>query len=242
MQGILSPYLWLFMLVYIDNIVAFSSTFEQHISHLDKVLQAIEENGLTLSPSKCHFFYSSILLLDHKVFRLELSTHEEKVNAILELKQLSKVSELQSFLGMLIYFQTFIPFFTDCMGPLFEKLRKGSVWNWSEEQEHAWNSGKQALQEAPILGHVQEGLLYRLYTDTSDQACRCTGRGIQCTDLKGTKAYTTLEKAWGDREPVPQMYNKIITKHQPYDYSQNWSTKFKDTEIWTEQVIGYYSR
>ncbi len=61
---------------------------------------------------------------------------------------------------MLVYFQTFIPFFADRMGPLFEKLRKGSVWNWGEEQEYAWNSGKQVLQESPMLGHTQEGLPY----------------------------------------------------------------------------------
>lgn len=160
MQGILLPYLWLFTLVYIDDIMVYSTIFKLHIEHLDKVLQAIEENGLTLSPTKCHFFYSSILLLGHKVSRLGLSTHEEKVTAILELKWPSKVSELQSFLGMLVYFQMFIPFFADRMGLLFEKLRKGSVWNWGEEQGYVWNSGKQALQEAPVLGHVQEGLPY----------------------------------------------------------------------------------
>ncbi len=56
------------------------------------------------------------------------------------------------------------------------------------------------------------------------------------------KAYATLEKAWNNKDPIPRMYNKINTKHQQYDYSQNWSQKFEDTEIWTEQVIGYYSR
>ncbi len=55
MQGILSPYLWLFALVYIYDIVVYSKTFKDHVGHLDKVLQAVEDNGITLSPSKCHF-------------------------------------------------------------------------------------------------------------------------------------------------------------------------------------------
>lgn len=79
MQNILSPYLWLFTLVYIDDIVVYSKNYEEHLLHLDKVLEAIERAGLTLSPKKCHLFYGSILLLGHKVSRLGLSTHEEKV-------------------------------------------------------------------------------------------------------------------------------------------------------------------
>lgn len=86
MQNILAPYLWLFALVYIDDIVVYSRNYEEHLSHLDKVLEAIERSGLTLSPKKCHLFYSSILLLGHKVSRLGLSTHEEKVKAISELQ------------------------------------------------------------------------------------------------------------------------------------------------------------
>ncbi len=122
MQGILSPYLWLFALVYIDDIVIYSKSYEEHIKHLDQVLEAIEESGITLSPLKCHFFYSSILLLGYKVLCLGLSMQEEKVRAIMELERPTKVAELQMFLGMLVYFQSFIPYFSDRMGPLFENL------------------------------------------------------------------------------------------------------------------------
>ncbi len=160
MQGILSPYLWIFTLVYIDDIVVYLRSYEDHIKHLDQVLQAVEDSGITLSPSKCHFFYSSILLLSHKVSHLGLSTHKEKVKAILELERTTKVSELQTFLGMLVYFQAFIPYFTDQMGPLFNNLRKGAPWRWEEQHEHAWLSGKSALQESLVLSHAQEGPPY----------------------------------------------------------------------------------
>lgn len=198
MQGILTPYLWIFSLVYINDIVVYLKMFEDHIQHLDQVLQAVKDSGITLSPTKCHFFYSSILLLGHKVSCLGLSTHEEKVRAILELERPMKLSELQMFLGMLVYFQAFIPYFMDHMGPLFENLRKGSLWKWEKEHEYAWLSGKRALQISPVLGHAQEGLPYRLYTDASDSACGCTLQQIQqikIQDLKGAKAYATLKKA-----------------------------------------------
>jgi hypothetical protein len=95
MNEILAPYLWLFCLVYIDDIVVFSRSYEEHILHLDKVLSAIADSGITLSLNKCHLFYSSILLLGHTVSRLGLSTHTEKVDAILSLQRPSKLSQLK---------------------------------------------------------------------------------------------------------------------------------------------------
>ena len=149
MQGILAPYLWLFCLVYIDNIVIYSKSYEDHIDHLDKVLQAIAAANITLSPSKCHMFYSSILLLGHKVSRLGLSTHAEKVQAVMDLARPTKMSQLQTFLGMVIYFSAFIPFYAAIAAPLFQLLRKDSRWNWGAEQEHAFLAVKTALQKPP---------------------------------------------------------------------------------------------
>ncbi|KAI5892234.1 uncharacterized protein SCHCODRAFT_02471318, partial [Schizophyllum commune H4-8] len=67
---------------------------------------------------KCHLFYDSIILLGHKVSRLGLSTHYEKVKAVLEMKRPTCTSELQTFLGMLVYFNAFIPYYSDVCGPL----------------------------------------------------------------------------------------------------------------------------
>jgi hypothetical protein len=160
MQGILAPYLWIFCLVYIDDIVIYSKSYEEHIIHLDLVLKAIEEAGIMLSPGKCHLFYDSILLLGHKVSRLGLSTHEEKVKAILELERPTKLLQLQTFLGMVVYFSAFIPFYADICGPLFHLLRKDCRWKWERKEEHTFRQAKDALRSAPLLGHPIEGLLY----------------------------------------------------------------------------------
>jgi hypothetical protein len=157
MQAVLSPFLWIFALVYIDDIVVYSKSWEDHLQHLDEVLGAIVASGITLSPSKCHFGYTSILLLGQKVSRLGLSTHKEKVQAIAELVRPSKVAELQTFLGMVIYFSQYIPFYSDIVGPLFHLLRKGVKWEWGADQEIAWCSAKQALQDGPVLGHPKLG-------------------------------------------------------------------------------------
>ena len=98
-------------LVYIDNIVIFSKTFDNHLDHLDQVFKAVAETGITLTTTKCHFAYQSLLLLGQKVSRLGLSTHMEKVSAILNLEALKNIHDLQIFLGMMWYFSAYIPFY-----------------------------------------------------------------------------------------------------------------------------------
>src|SRR5260370_10411224 len=109
MQGILAPFLWIFSLVYIDDIIVYSKCYDEHLAHLDQVLQAVKEARITLFPQKCHFAYTSILLLGQKVSCLGLSTHTEKVRAIMELVAPSNVHTLQSFLGRAVYFSHYIP-------------------------------------------------------------------------------------------------------------------------------------
>ena len=98
MQKVLAPFLWIFALVYIDDIVIFSKTFDDHLDHLDQVSKAVTETGITLATTKCHFTYQSLLLLGQKVSRLGLSTHMEKVSAILNLETPKNIHDLQIFL------------------------------------------------------------------------------------------------------------------------------------------------
>lgn len=244
MQGILSPYLWLFCLVYIDDIVVYSKSYEDHLVHLDKVLSAIIRAGITLSPKKCHFFYASILLLGHKVSRLGLSTHAEKVAAVKELVSPKKTSELYTFLGMAVYFAAFIPYFSDMAIPLFDLLKKNQRWIWEDEHEYAFVAIKNALAESPVLAHPQEGLPYRLYTDASDYALGCALQQIQTMqvgDLKGTKVYDRILKAHTLGKPVPKLFANL-TEDDEKRVPGEWRIPVDDSSIQVERVIAYYSR
>jgi len=244
MQNILAPYLWLFCLVYIDDIVVYSKSYEEHINHLDRVLEAIEKSGITLSPSKCHLFYGSILLLGHKVSRLGLSTHQEKVKAIVELECPKKLSQLQAFLGMVVYFSAFIPYYANICAPLFQLLRKGAKWKWTEIEEHAFQSAKIALQSSPVLGHPMEDQPYRLYTDASDEAAGCALQQVQpikIRDLRGTKAYDCLKRAYDAGQEPPKLTTTLSTKihDSPKDA---WGETFDDMIVHVEHIISYWSR
>jgi len=189
MQGILAPYLWIFALVYIDDIVVFSRTFDNHLRHLDTVFAAIARSGITLSPSKCHFAYQSLLLLGQKVSRLGLSTHREKVDAIVQLDQPRNVSELQTFLGMMVYFLAYIPFYSWIAHPFFQLLKKGVKWEWTDLHSKAFHLCKQVLSNAPVRGYAMPGLPYRVYTDACDYGLagiRQQVQPISVKDLRGT--------------------------------------------------------
>ena len=113
----------------------------------------MKEAQITLSPKKCHFAYTSILLWGQKVSHLGLSTHAEKVRAIMELVAPSNVHTQQSFPGMAVYFSHYIP--------------RGS---WGRDQKMAFHSTQNALVSAPILGHPMQGQPLRVYSDASDIA------------------------------------------------------------------------
>jgi hypothetical protein len=245
MQSMLAPYLWIFTLVYIDDIVIYSKSYEDHLGHLDLVLQACEEANLTLSPKKCHFMYTSIMLLGQKVSRLGLSTHKEKIQAVVDLARPTTRSTLQTFLGMAVYFSHYIPFYSDRAAPLFALLRKDVPWAWGAEQEQAFIDIKEALTQAPVLGHPMPGLPYRIYSDASDVAIGASlqqVQPIQLKDLRGTKLYERVLAAHQKGETVPKLVRQASKLTNDIPPQEPWAAQVDDTVVAVERVIAYWSR
>jgi hypothetical protein len=195
--------------VYIDDIVVFSKSWDEHLVHLDKVLGAISKAGITLSPPKCFVAYSSILLLGQKVSRLGLSTHKEQVAAIQDSARLTHVSDLQKFLGMCVYFAAYILFYAFIATPLFTLLKRGVKFKWKAEQEIVFQQAKDALAGAPVWGHPIQGTPYRLYTDASDFVLGASLQQIQpvlIKDLRRTAVHNCLHGAWDAKLPVPCLF------------------------------------
>lgn len=245
MQNILAPFLWIFALVYIDDIVIFSSSFEDHLVHVDKVLKAIKGSGITLSLPKCHFAYQSLLLLGQKVSRLGMSTHREKVEAIMMLETPRNVHELQTFLGMMVYFSAYVPFYAWIAHPLFQLLKKGTPWIWTDLHDEAFNLGKEALSNAPVRGYAKQGLPYRVYTDACDYGLAGILQQVQpivVRDLKGTRVYDRLKNAFDKGEAIPQLVPCISKECNDVPSPGTWAANFEDTTVHVERVICYWSR
>ncbi len=245
MQGILAPFLWIFALVYIDDIVIFSKTFEDHLKHIDSVLKAIGDSGITLSPKKCNLGYHSLRLLGQKVSRLGLSTHKEKIDAIVSLKEPTCVQELQAFLGMMVYFSAYIPFYAWIVAPLFKLLRKEQPWEWGSLQQEAFELSKLVLTNAPVRAYAIPGLGYRLYTDACDYGIAAILQQIQpiaIKDLKGTRVYDKLKKAFNKKEPIPNLVIQISKNDTDVPENGDWNSDFETTVVHVERVIAYWSR
>ena len=245
MQNILAPFLWIFALVYIDNIVIFSKSFNDHLNHLDQVFKAVAETGITLTTTKCHFAYQSLLLLGQKVFHLGLSTHMEKLSAILNLDVPKNTHNLQIFLGMMVYFSSYIPFYDWIAVPLFSLFRKDTRWEWTDLHTKAFELCKQVLTNAPIQGYAVPGSPYQLYSAACDfglAAILQQVQKIQLKDLKGTCIYEKCEKAFFMGEPVPCLVMQISKTDNNVPHSEPWGASLEEMWVYIEPVIAYWSR
>jgi len=246
MQDILAPYLWIFTLVYIDNIVVYSQTFEEHLKHVDLVLKAVAKSGITLSPPKCHLGYRSIIILGNKVSRLGLSTHHEKLKAIWELEALQDRKKLESFLGLAVYFSSYIPYFSWMANLLFKCMRhKETPFEWTDELQKCFELIKSALVSVPVRGHPEPGQAYRLYTNASEYAITGALQQVQyiaIKDLKGTRAYKRLQEAHRKGEKVPDLITRLSKEFDDKRPILNWESNWEGTKVPVERVVAYWSR
>ena len=245
MQGILAPFLWIFALVYIDDIVIFSKSFEDHLVHVELVLKAIKEAKFTLSPNKCHFGYQLLMLLGQKVSCLGLSTHKEKVDAILQLDNPKNVHDLQVFLGMMVYFSSYIPFYAWIVHPLFQLLKRENKWKWDAEEQNAYKLCKQVLTQAPVRVHAMPGLPYHIYSDACDFALAAILQQVQpikIKDLHGTKTYELLQHAFKAGEGIPDLVTHLVKEDSDIPAKGEWAEEFEETVVHIERVVAYWSR
>ncbi|KAF7344711.1 TY3B-TY3B protein [Mycena venus] len=214
MQGVLAPYLWLFTLIYIDDIVVFSRNWEDHLVHLGKVLSAIAAAGITLEPKKCFIGYSSILLLGQKVSRLGLSTHKEKVAAIQELERPSTLAK----------------------GVKWE-------WRAEHEiaflQAKDALSAAPILGH-PIQGTPYR--LYTDASDFALGSCLQQVQPIQVADLRGTTIYDKLKTAWDAGQPVLKLFTTLTKEVVEMAEEDRWGASLDETTVHVERVITYWSR
>jgi len=213
--------------------------------HLDKVFVEISQANITLSLSKCHFVFQSLLLLGQKVSWLGLSTHKEKVSVITQLDVPQNISELQTFLGMMVYFSSYIPFYTWIAHPFFQLLKKGSKWEWSSVHQEAFELCKEVLTNAPIRGYAMPKLPYRVYTDACDYGLAGILQQVQpvtVRDLKGTKVYNRLKRVFNQKEPIPQLVTILSKDKNDVPKVGEWNENFDDTVVHVERVVSYWSR
>ncbi|CAF1673354.1 unnamed protein product, partial [Adineta ricciae] len=108
MDVVLAGLKWQCCLVYIDDVVIYSPTFEQHLVDLEKVFQALKEANLTLKASKCQFCRQEMHYLGHVVTSKGIKPDPNLIKSVIEFPQPKKIKDIQSFLGLTGYYRRFI--------------------------------------------------------------------------------------------------------------------------------------
>ncbi|KAA0060093.1 uncharacterized protein E6C27_scaffold39G00090 [Cucumis melo var. makuwa] len=163
-------YLDKFVVVYLDDIVVYSTTMEEHRDHLQKVFQKLKENQLYVKREKCSFAQEWINFLGHVIECGRIGMEEGKIVAIRDWTMPKSVSELRSFLGLANYYRRFVEGFSKRASPLTELLKKDVHWNWDPECQAAFDDLKQAMMEGPLLGIADVTKPFEVETDASDYA------------------------------------------------------------------------
>ena len=170
MNDVLFDYLDAFIVVYLDDIVVYNQTLNEHEMHLRKVFQRLREHKLYVKPEKCEFAREQITFLGHKISEGQIRMDERKVQAVIDWPAPTKVTELRSFLGLANYYRRFIKGYSKIVSPLTDLLKKDRAWDWDIECRMAFESLKQAISKEPVLQLPNLDLPFEVQTDASDKA------------------------------------------------------------------------
>lgn len=158
------------VLVYLDDILVFSSDSEKHREVVQKVLSCLRANGLYLWASKCEFERREIEYLGLIIAHNEVRMDPVKVDGVAKWPNPRNVKDLQSFLGFCNFYRRFICDFSHIAGPLFDLTKKDKPWAWSEPEETAFQTLKDAVTSGPVLMLPDSTRPYRVEADSSDFA------------------------------------------------------------------------
>ena len=159
------------VVVYLDDILITGSSEEQHLKNLSEVLKRLQQAGLRLKKEKCEFLATSVVYLGHRIDAKGLHPTNDKRDAISRAPTPKNCTELKAYLGLLNYYNKFMPNLATELAPLYQLLHKGTLWQWGEQEDKAFKVSKQLLLSSQLLVHFDP-------TKEIIVACDASGYGI----------------------------------------------------------------
>ena len=194
-----------FVTVYLDDILVFSRTMEDHLMHLGQVLERVEQAGLKLKPAKCRFARQEVEYLGHLVTPQGLMTNDRLVFAVQDFPRPENVHDVRRFLGLASYYRRFIPHFSRIAQPLHALTCKEATFMWTEECQAAMDLLKDRLTSAPVLAYPSFTKPYTLETDAS---------------IKGIGAVLSQRQEDGKLHPVAYASRSLSAAERNYSISE----------------------
>ncbi|MBW0481968.1 hypothetical protein O181_021683 [Austropuccinia psidii MF-1] len=153
------------MVVYIDDIIIYSETWEDHVQYMDRVLSKYTPIDLKISLKKCNFGQQELLALGHKVLGLSLAIDQNKVAEVLQKPVPKSIKEMQSFLGFASYYRSHIKNFAHITSSFYKLCSKDVVFEINKERRDAYERIENELTNAPVLILPDFELPFKLYID-----------------------------------------------------------------------------
>ncbi|RXN33959.1 putative protein K02A2.6-like protein [Labeo rohita] len=190
--------------VYLDDILVTGVTDEEHLQTLDVVLNRLQDAGLCLKRNKCEFLQKEVRYLGHLVDAQGLHPLKDKVQAMTEAPCPTSVTELKAYLGLLNYYNKFLPNLSSVLAPLHRLLRKGTKWCWGNSQAKAFQQSKLLLQSADVLVH---------YSSEKDLILSCDGSSYGVGAVLSHRVDDNTKKPLGFTSrtltPAEQRYSQL---------------------------------
>ena len=164
LKGIRNKY----AMAYIDDILIYSRTFEEHVQRISEVFKRLEKANLKLKLKKCEFLKTRVKYLGHVISDKGLEPDPEKVVKIHAMKPPTTVRGVRGFLGAVGYYMKFIENYADIARPLVLLTKKHARFHWDDKCQGAFGVLKEKLTSASILTYPDPNAPYKLYTDASD--------------------------------------------------------------------------
>ena len=216
MEMVLRPYLTKFAMVYLDDIIIFSRTPDEHLDHLLQVLKALDKHHLRVKLKKCEFFRTEMLFLGHRIkitdHGIELQANPEKVAKLQNWGTPRCSKDVERFLGLANYYARMIKNYAHHAAPLMDLTGKSLTGDdfterWGEDQQRAFEMLKDSLTSEPVVTLAKPNRPMIIQTDASDVAL---GGMLMQEDDEGQRRvvcyfshkFTAAEKNWtvGERE------------------------------------------
>jgi hypothetical protein len=201
MQEVLQGLTWSSCCVYIDDIICFNKTFQDHLQGLSQIFDRLRKANLTLKPSKCTFAAREIRYLGNTISRSGVGVNKDKIWVVETFPRPKNQHDVRSFLGLTNYFRRFVKNYSTIAAPLNGLLSKDIPFKWSPKCENAFISLKKALTTAPILAFPNFSKEFEVFSDASGTAkghvlCQRDDQNRQRVIAYGGRALRPAELKW----------------------------------------------
>ena len=159
-----------FTMAYLDDVIIFSKTAEEHSVHLEEVMRCMKAAGLKLRPEKCHFWVQTFDFLGYEITPTGVRPTTEKLDALKNFTRPLNKKSVKRFLGFTSFYRRFVHRYAELAAPLDHLARPKTTFQWTEACENAFQKIVAKIASAQTLSLVREDLDFQLHTDASGVA------------------------------------------------------------------------